>query len=219
MSRAPQQVEGHIRIRVPTPMAIGFLAETLAKFQRQHPLVSLDVVLNERVGINPNEEGLDIAVIGSPNSYTGVIDEPICPLNKVVCAAPAYLERRGTPRHPRDLARHDCLLFAPLGRTWLFESPTGPISVDVRPKLSANDQFVLATAALRANGISLLPTYAVATALHAGTLVRVLDRFTVPMLWIKALVPESRAGLPHVRSLLAFLKAHYAPVPPWDRED
>jgi DNA-binding transcriptional LysR family regulator len=88
----------------------------------------------------------------------------------------------------------------------------------VRPKLSANDQFVLTAAAVRGNGIAILPSYAASAALRTGTLVRVLHRFTVPMIWMKALVPEDRAGTPHVRSLVAFLKARYAPVPPWDRE-
>ena len=219
MSHAPQQIEGHIRIKVPTPMAVAFMAGTLAKFQRQFPRVSLDVVLRESFTFNPSEEGFDIGLTGSPSSFAGVIDEPICPLNKWVCAAPAYLDRRGTPRHPRELAQHDCLLYSPVGRTWLFESATGPVGVDVRPSLSANDQFVLTVAALRGNGIALLPSYAAAAPLRAGTLIRVLDRFTVPSVWIKAVVPESRAGIPHVRSLLAFLKAAYAPVPPWDREN
>jgi len=219
MSHSPRQVEGHIRIRVPTPMAIGFMAEALAKFQRQYPRVSLDIVLLERPGeVNPSEEGFDIS-IGTSRSFAGVVDEPICPLHKLVCAAPAYLDQRGTPQHPRELARHDCLLFSGIGRTWEFESVTGPVSVNVRPKLSANDQFVLTVSALRGNGIALLPSYAVAVALRAGTLVRVLPRFTVPSIWMKAKVPESRAGLPQVQSLIAFLKARYAPVPPWDREN
>jgi len=219
MSHSPRQVEGHIRIRVPTPMAIGFMAEALAKFQRLYPRVSLDVVLLERPGeVNPSEEGFDIS-IGTSRSFAGVVDEPICPLHKLVCAAPAYLDQRGTPHHPRELARHDCLLFAGIGRTWLFESATGPVSVNVRPKLSANDQFVLTVSALRGNGIALLPTYAVAATLRAGTLVRVLPRFTVPSIWMNAKVPESRAGLPQVQSLITFLKARYAPVPPWDREN
>jgi DNA-binding transcriptional LysR family regulator len=219
MSHSPRQVEGHIRIRVPTPMAIGFMAEALAKFQRQYPRVSLDVVLLERPGeVNPSEEGFDIS-IGTSRSFAGVVDEPICPLHKLVCAAPAYLDQRGTPQHPRELARHDCLLFAGIGRTWLFESVTGAVSVNVRPKLSANDQFVLTVSALRGNGIALLPSYAAAVALRAGTLVRVLPRFTVPSIWMKAKVPERRAGLPQVQALIAFLKARYAPVPPWDREN
>ena len=160
-----------------------------------------------------------MAITGGARSFPGVIDETICPLHRWVCAAPAYLEKRGAPQHPRELARHDCLLFESLGRTWQFESATGlPVFVDVRPKLSANDQFVLTVAALRANGIALLPSYAVSTALRAGTLVRVLPRFTVPTHWLKATVPEGRASMPQVRSLVTFLKAQYAPVPPWDRD-
>ena len=218
MSHSPRQVEGHIRIRVPTPMAIGFMAEALAKFQRQYPRVSLDVVLQDRGVVSPGEEGFDIAITGAPRSFPGVVDEPICPLHKGLCAAPAYLERRGAPQHPCELARHDCLLFASLGTRWEFESATmPPVLVEVRPKLSANDHFVLTVAALRANGIALVPSYAVSTALRNGTLVRVLPRFTVPPTWLKATVPESRAGMPQVRSLVAFLKARYAPVPPWDR--
>ena len=90
------------------------MADTLAKFQRQYPRVSLDVVLLERpTAVNPSEEGFDISIGGSASSFPGVVDEPICPLHKWVCAAPAYLEQRGTPQHPRELARHDCLLFAP----------------------------------------------------------------------------------------------------------
>jgi DNA-binding transcriptional LysR family regulator len=218
MSHSPRQVEGHIRVRIPTPMAIGFMAAALAKFQRQYPRVSLDVVLQDHGVVSPSEEGFDIAITGSARSFQGVIDEPICALNKWVCAAPAYLEKRGTPQHPRELARHDCLNFESLGRTWQFESATGPpVLVEVRPKLSANDQFVLTVAALRANGIALLPSYAVSAPLRAGTLVRVLHRFTVPSHWLKDTVPEGRAGMPQVRSLVAFLKAQYAPVPPWER--
>jgi len=218
MSQSPREIEGHLRIRAPTPMAIAFMAGTFARFQRAYRGVSLDIVLTEGPSPNPADEGFDIVITGSPNSFAGVIDEPICPLNRWVCASPAYLERRGTPRHPRDLANHDCLIFTTVGRIWHFESATGPISVSLRPKLSANDQFVLTVAALRGNGIALLSSYAAVSALRDGTLMRILDRFTIPSVWIKAWVPGERAGLPQVRSMLAWLKAEYAPVPPWDRD-
>jgi len=215
MSNSPTHIEGHIRIKVPTSMAVAFMAETLARFQRQHPQVSLDVVLKE--GGDPRDDGFDIFLTGGPTSYAGFIDEPICPLYRYACAAPTYLAVRGTPYHPRELADHDCLLFSPVGRTWHFETASGPISVDLRPRLSANDHFVLTAAAVRGNGVALLPSYAAVAALRAGTLVRVLDRFAVPNVWLKAVVPEARAGIPHVSSLIVFLKTHYGPVPPWDR--
>ena len=217
MSHSQQQIEGSIRIKVPTSMTVGYLAETLADFQQQFPLVSLDVALIDRA-VNPSAEGFDIAIAGLPMSFPGVIDEPICPLRWFACAAPSYIEERGAPRHPHDLTQHDCLVFVPAGRTWLFETTRGVVSVDLRPRMSANDAVVLTAAALEGNGIALLPSYAVAAALRAGTLVRVLDGFTVPTVWMKALVPEDRAGIPRVRALLTFLKARYSPVPPWDRD-
>ena len=218
MRHSPQPIEGHIRIKVPTPIAVAYMAETLAEFQEQFPLVTLDVVLTERA-VDPSEEGFDIALGAHPNSFPGVIEEAICPLHRALCAAPAYLEERGVPQHPSDLANHDCLVFLPAGRTWLFESANGHVSVDLRPKLSANESSVLTTAAILGNGIALLPLYAVAAALRAGTLVRLLDGFTAPTLWMKAFVPEDRLRIPRVRSLLAFIKAQYSPVPPWERGD
>jgi DNA-binding transcriptional LysR family regulator len=217
MSHSPQPIEGHIRIKVPTPVAVAYMAETLAEFQQQFPLVSLDVVLTERA-VDPSEEGFDIAIGAHPVSFAGVVEEPIFPLHRALCAAPAYLEERGVPGHPRDLVQHDCLVFLPAGRTWLFESTSGLVSVDLRPKFSANESSVLTAAAIHGNGIALLPVYAVGPALRAGTLVPVLEAFPVPTIWMKAFVPEGRAGIPRVRSLLAFLKANYFPVPPWERD-
>ena len=217
MRHPRQQIEGNIRIKVPTSMTVGYLAETLAEFQQQFPLVSLDVVLIDRA-VNPSAEGFDIAVDTFSGSFPAVIDEPICPLERVICAAPSYLEERGEPRHPRELTQHDCLVFLPTGGTWLFESADGIVSVDLRPRMSANDTVVLTAAALEGNGIAMLPSYAVAAALSAGTLLRVLEEFTVPTVWMKALVPDDRVAIPRVRSLLTFLKARYSPVPPWDRD-
>ena len=217
MSHSPEQIEGQIRIKVPTPMAIGFMADMLAEFQQQFPLVSLDVVLADRA-VDPNEEGFDISLGGLPSAFPGVVDELLCPLHRLVCASPAYLERRGEPGHPRELAEHDCLLFWPAGKVWEFESAAGLVSIAPRPRLSANDMVVLAAAAIHGNGIALLPTYAVAPAMRAGSLVEIMKAYPVPGVWIKALVSERRASIPRVRSLLTFLKGRLSPVPPWDQD-
>jgi DNA-binding transcriptional LysR family regulator len=218
MRQSSQPIEGHIRIKVPTPIAVAYMADTLAEFQEQFPRVSLDVVLNERA-VDPSQESFDIALGAHAGSFAGVVEERICPLSRAVCAAPGYLKERGAPRHPSDLAHHDCLVFLPAGRTWSFESANGLVSVDLRPKLSANESSVLTSSAIFGNGIALLPLYSVAPALRAGTLVRVLEGFTAPTLWMKAFVPEDRMRIPRVRALLAFIKARYSPVPPWETDD
>jgi DNA-binding transcriptional LysR family regulator len=216
MRQSSQPIEGHIRIKVPTPIAVAYMAYTLADFLEEFARVTLDVVLTERA-IDPSEEGFDIAMGAHAETFPRVIEERICPLHRAVCAAPEYLKDRGVPQHPSDLSHHDCLIFMPAGRTWQFESATGLVSVELRPKMSANESGVLTTAAILGNGIALLPLYAVAPALRAGALVRILDGFSAPTLWMKAFVPEDRVRIPRVRSLLAYIKAQYSPEPPWER--
>lgn len=90
------------------------------KHRTQHLAAPLDLVMLDR-SVNPIEEGFDLAIGALPTSYPGVIDEPLCPYPRVVCASPAYLERRDIPQHPRDLVRHDCLTFATTGLNWTFD--------------------------------------------------------------------------------------------------
>jgi len=216
MARPRRDLEGHLRVKVPTTLAVLYLGAILGRFQAQHPRVSLDVVLADRP-LNPVEEGFDLAVVAFPASFGGVVDEPLCPLRRMVCASPAYLAARGVPRHPRELAGHDTLNFLPTGSVWIFGSKRGPISVELAPKLSANDNQVLLAAAREGNGVALLPSYVARPALRAGELVQVLEAFPVPEIWIKALMPENRMQIPRVKALLAFLKGSLGDTPPWEQ--
>jgi DNA-binding transcriptional LysR family regulator len=215
MARPRRDLEGHLRVKVPTTLTVLYLGTILGRFQAQHPRVSLDVVLTDRP-LNPVEEGFDLAVVAFPASFGGVVDEPLCPLRRLACASPAYLAARGVPRHPRELARHDTLNFLPTGPVWTFRSDRGPISVELAPKLGANDNQVLLAAAREGNGVALLPSYVALPALRAGELEQVLDAFPVPEMWVKALVPENRVQIPRVRALLAFLKGSLGHTPPWE---
>jgi len=209
-------LEGPLRVKAPTTLAVLYVGDMLATFQRRHPKVALEIVLTDRP-LNPAEEGFDLALSVFGNTYGGVVDVPLCPMQRTLCAAPAYLARRGTPHHPRDLATHDTLNFHPTGDVWMFESAKGPVSIAIHPHLSANDGQVLLAAARAGNGIALLSNYVAGPALRSGELVPVLPSFTLPDIWIKALVPESRQHVARVRALVDTLVASFAP-PPWDGE-
>nr|WP_283816187.1 LysR family transcriptional regulator [Bradyrhizobium manausense] len=204
-----EDMEGHLRIKSPTTIAILSLGEVLPHFQLSHPKVSVELVMLDR-SVNPVEEGFDIAIGALPTSYLGVIDEPLCAYPRVLCAAPAYLMRCGEPSHPRDLAQHDCLTFATTGLSWGFESRRGLINVEVKARLSANDSQLLLRAALAGMGIARIARHVAQPALSAGQLVPVLVDYPVPEFWIKALVPRNRAERPAIRSLIDALKKHFA---------
>lgn len=215
LRRSGRDLEGHLRVKLPTTLGVLYLAEILGRFQTRYPRVSLDIVLIDGV-VNPVEQGFDVAVSVFPTSFPGVLDEPLCPLRRIVCAAPSYLASRFVPNHPRELADLDTLNFLPTGLVWSFTNKDGPTNVEIRPKLGANDSQVLAAACRQGNGVALLPAYVALPALRDGTLVRVLTDYAVPDIWIKALVPASRIDIPRVRGVLAMLRDALAPLPPWE---
>jgi DNA-binding transcriptional LysR family regulator len=203
------EMEGHLRIKSPTTIAILSLGEMLTRFQVAHPRISVELVMLDR-SVNPIEEGFDLAIGALPTSYPGVIDEPLCAYPRVICASPAYLERCGTPHHPRDLVQHDCLTFATTGQSWAFESRRGLINVDVKAKLSANDSQLLLRAAVAGLGIARIARHVVTPSLARGELVTLLPDYPVPEFWVKVLVPKNRIERPAVRHLLGILKQGFA---------
>jgi DNA-binding transcriptional LysR family regulator len=203
------EMEGHLRIKSPTTIAILDLGEMLTRFQIAHPKIGIELVMLDR-SVNPIEEGFDIAIGALPTSYPGVIDEPLCPYPRVVCASPAYLERREAPRHPRDLVQHDCLTFATTGLNWTFESRRGLINVDVKAKLSANDSQLLLRAAIAGMGIARIASHIAMPSIERGELVTLLPDYPVPEFWVKALIPKNRIDKPAVRQLVGMLKQGFA---------
>jgi DNA-binding transcriptional LysR family regulator len=203
------EMEGHLRIKSPTTIAILDLGEMLTRFQVAHPRISIDLVMLDR-SVNPIEEGFDLAIGALPTSYPGVIDEPLCPYPRVICASPAYLERRDAPHHPRDLVQHDCLTFATTGLNWAFESRRGLINVDVKAKLSANDSQLLLRAAIAGMGIARIASHIAMPSITRGELVTLLPDYPVPEFWIKALIPKNRIDKPAVRQLVGMLKQDFA---------
>jgi DNA-binding transcriptional LysR family regulator len=79
MSDARPRVEGHVRVKCPTTMGYSFLSDAFVRFQKQNPMISMDIMLYDKP-VNPVEEGLDIAIGGASVSFGNVIDIPFRPL-------------------------------------------------------------------------------------------------------------------------------------------
>jgi len=205
MAQASGDLEGHIRIKIPTTLGTLYLSEMLNQFLQEQPRISMDVVLADR-SVNPVEEGFDLAIGALPELYGQVKDHPLSPIRRRLCASPAYLARRGTPQQAAELIDHDCLVFTTSGSRWEFQSPQGQVGVDVRPKLKTNDGVALCQATVSGLGISVLADYLAAPAIRSGELVEILPELKLPDIWLKALVPNNRIDLPRVRMLLQWLE-------------
>jgi DNA-binding transcriptional LysR family regulator len=196
-------------LRVSAPVYFGELhiAPLLAELTRQYPDLRLELSLSDRY-VDLASEGFDLAVrVGALESSSlatrKLVQDPL-----VACAAPAYLERRGTPQHPRDLVEHDCLrytLSSQRGR-WRFRGPGGELMyIPVTGSFDSDHSGALRVAACSGLGIVYLPRFYLAEAIERGTLLRILADFSPPPIDIQAVYPGRKLLAPKTRACLDFL--------------
>ena len=173
---------GVLRVTAPVVLGTHGLAPLLAGFMQQFPDVQLELSLNDRV-VDLVDEGIDVALRSGPlDGSERLVARPLRPLRMLLCAAPDYLARHGTPRRPEDLQRHTCLAFAHWVHKdrWRLVGPKGEVRVPVRSPLVINNGDALRQAALGGAGILMQSELLLAEDLRAGRLVRVLPRHAPP---------------------------------------
>jgi DNA-binding transcriptional LysR family regulator len=145
----------------------------MAAFMAQHPKVTLDVTLSDRV-VDLVDEGYDLAVRIARLPASSLISRQLTSTRMVLCASPDYLRRHGAPTHPSELATHAVMAFnlLSLGENWAFDGPQGPVTVKISPRLRTNSGDTCRSVALGHGGIVLQPTFLVGAELLSGALDR-----------------------------------------------
>lgn len=204
---------GPLRASLPLVFGLRRLAPLLLEFAERYPEVELDMDYTDR-RVDLVEEGVDLSVRITARLEPTDIVRRLGGARLQAVASPAYLARHGAPRHPRELAAHECLVYTSVARraSWPFVIDGRVEQVAVRGRVHANNGEVLAAAAARGLGIALEPDFAVAA--YAGELVPVLADFPSPELGIYAVLPSTR-HVPHrVRVLVDFLRERLQAPPP-----
>lgn len=212
-----QRPFGTLRISGPVVFSTLHLAPLLAGYSARCPEVKVDIALSDRI-VDLVDEGFDVAIRIAGRLADTLVARRLATIRIVVCAAPEYLRRHGTPRTPADLAGHNCLLYTISERPaeWAFDGPQGPVTAKVAGSLRSNNGALLRTAALAAEGIVVQPTFLVGDDLTDGRLVPVLPRFRMPALAAHAVYPTRRHLPAKVRSFVDFLAEAISDPPPWD---
>lgn len=208
------QLRGQLRVTCSISFAYAQLAAALTDFLQDHPLLKIDLNLNEGA-LNLIEARIDLAIRISSELSPMLIARPLARCDSLLVASPAYLARHGVPAQPQELAQHRCLSHANFGRGhWQLTRGEETRQVNIVSYFSANDATVLQQSALAGGGIVMLPTYLVNAQLASGALQVVLPEWSVPALGISAIYPSRRQLAPAVRALLDFLVERFA-VLPW----
>jgi DNA-binding transcriptional LysR family regulator len=194
-------------VRVSASLTFGqlHLAPLVADFLLANPELRVELHLNDRF-VDVVGEDFDVAIRIGRLLDSSLIARKLAPDGRVVCAAPAYLERHGVPRTPGDLVRHNCMRHTYSDSpTWSFEGPSGPVDVKVQGSFHVNHTGAVREAALRGLCLAVLPMFAAADDIRSGALRAVLEDYRMADTAIYALTPQGVHPTVKVRAFVDFL--------------
>lgn len=211
-----QAPRGHIRVTLPFSFGIRQMMPMFGEFMAANPEISLELDFNDRRA-NLIEGGFDLAIRISGRLDATDVARRIGSSHSVVVASPEYLERHGRPRHPGELAGHECFGYVLSSRSsWSFVVHGETQWFPIGGRLEANNGDALIDAAIRGLGISRAPTFIAEYPVREGWLEVLLPDFPAPELGIYAVFPGNRYVPHRVRTLVDFLATKIGDRPAWD---
>jgi DNA-binding transcriptional LysR family regulator len=215
--RAAMQLAGRpcgpLRACIPAALGEMHLVPLTAEFGALYPEIRFDIVLSDG-DVDLADGDFDLAVTLSPITDPNLVGRRLGSDRAVVCAAPSYLARSGTPATPGDLVAHDCLHLKqlPLQEEWAFRAPGGrQATAPIVPRAHFNHTNAVRAAAIAGLGIANLPRLVVVEALRSGALRSVLDDHPTRELTVMVVYP---AGAQRSRSVSTFVDFLARQLPP-----
>ncbi|ANJ95267.1 LysR family transcriptional regulator [Serratia plymuthica] len=178
LDTADSQLSGMLRVTSPVQFGRKHVAPLVMAFLDRYPQMQIEMVLNDR-NLDLIDEGLDVAVRIGHQQDSSRVARRLGQVSRVTVASPAYLARRGEPKHPAQLTDHDTIVGTQRAslREWRFGPQENGERVRLTPRLLINEVETQLLAVRAGKGIARLLSYQVADDLAAGTLVRLLPAY------------------------------------------
>ena len=203
------QPRGTIRVTAPLGLGRRLVASGIPEFHDKYPDIEVRLRLSDH-NVDILKEGLDVAF------RLGVIEDSslrmrgIMECERVLVAAPKYLEKRGEPESPNELIgkKHDCLMLRYPGSReyfWTLETPNGPTKFEVHGPFDSDDGDVLTGWSLAGRGIINKPRFEVEPFIRDQRLKIILPQTPPTPVQFAAVYPHKKLQDPKVRLLLDFM--------------
>ncbi|WP_201612455.1 LysR family transcriptional regulator [Psychrobacter immobilis] len=203
-----EDMRGTIRITMPVVSANLILSESIAEFCKQHPEISVDLQITNRL-VDLIEEGFDLAIRTAELEDSSLIARRLIDSQWVICATPDYLKQYGIPQTPEELQYHECLVYK-------FDNTSNniwPLYIDgteqlmpVQGRFYSNHLSAIKQATLSDLGVAFLPQALVYEEIQQNTLTQILQRFTRKKLGMYAVYPKARQPDQKLKLLVAHLR-------------
>jgi DNA-binding transcriptional LysR family regulator len=216
-SQATAEPRGRLSVLAPPGFTVHQLAKHLPRFRKLHPKVSIDLTVAPSVEAPDENHDVTIIVQRQRPIDGAFVARRIAMAEVVLCATPEYLDRRGRPQHPSELAEHEMLMPLPPSeqRELSFEPAWGggaPVGVELSPvpPLTTTHVDTLYAAALAGLGIAGLPSFIAEDALMEVALERILPQWRLRTLTLFAALPTRKHVPVRTRAFVDFLVETFA---------
>jgi DNA-binding transcriptional LysR family regulator len=206
-------VRGLLRVAAPVQFGRRHVAPIAMAFLDAHADVEIELLLADR-NVDLIDQAVDVAVRIGPLADSGLTARHVGELKRLWVASPAYLERRGTPRAPQDLAAHEAVLGTfRTAQSWTFVRARRSSGVRVAGRLRVDDVETRLQAVLDGRGIGHFLSYQVADDLAAGRVVRLLRAFETPAIPVHLLTKGRTNRPPKIEAFLGFAASRLQALP------
>lgn len=190
--RRGEELRGLLRVGVSSSFGRREVIPRLPSFLDRHPRVRIEIRMNDRHQ-DLVAEGVDVAFRLGPMPSSSLLARRLGAAPRIAAASPLYLEKRGTPAHPSQLAEHDVILGPGRGPStgWSFKQGARALSIKVQGRLMTDDNEAAVTAAVAGLGVTITSLFGCRAELARADLVRVLADWEMDPVELHAVFPPS----------------------------
>ena len=216
VSRRNTKPRGVLKVTAPTSFSRLHIAPYLPQFLARYPEIELDFHLTDNF-VDIIRDGFDLAIRIGELQDSSLVARKLAPDNRVICAAPAYLERAGIPKTLADLEHANCLS-AGAQDVWRLEGPDGQCQHRVKGNIRSNSAEFIRQALLTGLGLGLRPTWDIGPELATGALQVVLPQYRgSSTVAIHAVYPCREFMPTKVNAFIEYLAEIYGNEPYWEK--
>lgn len=208
------RVRGNLAVTAPVMFGELFLIPLITEYLAEHPEVSINALLVDRL-VNMVDEGLDVAVRIGKLPDSGLQAIRVGAIRPVICAAPAFLERAGRPLVPKDVLSAPIVMSSAsnLLTDWHFNSAQGPLTLHPKPRLMVSSNQAAINAARMGWGLTRVLSYQVAELVAKGELEIILADYETEALPVHVLYQGNKRISAKVRTFVDFCTRRFQQDP------
>jgi DNA-binding transcriptional LysR family regulator len=218
LTRTQSEPAGLVRVTAVPAFAVRHVLPALTEFYQRYPKIQVKLFCSNRP-LDLGDSGFDLGIRVSFDPDPNLVARKLAVNRSVLCASPAYLERRGTPRRIEDLRKHECVVFPPIAPkgVWTLRRDRRKFSVQVAGGFETDEMDAVRAAVTAGLGIGILPLYIAGDAIQQGQLVPLLRQYqVVPESAIYLVYLPNRTLASRVRALVDFLVERFGSTPSWE---